>query len=207
VKAPADELAAGNAGFRRANVVLDQPCSVDRRFLLRHGLEIGLDCLDREEKLYAQSLAAAVGLENEGAMTEVSGRGQHLLAAHRRHRARGPHADSLQRGILGQLAGFEAKRPVVIHHPPAVALEPGQHETGKLRSVAVVPGVGRGAHAIVKDTLRRTLIEGHGPFVQEPFLMGQSELLEGGVQRLHPRLVLVQHVDPAHAISPMRNVK
>jgi hypothetical protein len=117
------------------------------------------------------------------------------------------HAGSLQRGILGQLAGFEVKRPVVIHHPPAVALEPGQHEMGKLRSVAVTPGVGRGAHSIVKDTFRRALIEGHGPFVQEPFLMGQSELLEGGVQRLHPRLVLVQHVDPAHPISPLTTVK
>ena len=100
--------------------------------------------------------------------------------------------------VLGHLADLETQRPAVVEHPAPVALEPGQDRPGELRGVAVIPGVGGRAHAVVEDALGRRLGEIQGSFVQEPVLVRDAEGLELLVERSGPLLVFVDDVDVGH---------
>ena len=81
-----------------------------------------------------------------------------------------------------------------------MAFEPSQHGRGQGRGVLVAAGVGRSAHPVVENTVRRQRIEVDAALGQMPFLERQAARNEGLAQRRQPFLVLVQDENFAHLV-------
>ena len=89
----------------------------------------------------------------------------------------------------------------VVDDAAAMQFQPGEHRSRQLGGITVAASVRRCAHAVIKHTLRRYLVEVEPSLAQEPLFEGQIECGESGAQRLDPCVVFVNDVDLGHGGS------
>ena len=151
------------------------------------------------EQPHAETLAAAVRLQDDRLVGEMAPRGGHdAIAAGHQDGARRGDAVALQGCVLPRLADLQVERARPVDHAPAPAREPCEHGSGQFRGIAMVPRVRRGTHAVVEHALRRRIREVEGPGIEEPIGPGQPALIEGQGQRRQPGGIFMQDVDAAH---------
>src|SRR5690348_12542921 len=125
--------------------------AVDRWLVIR-AIDVIGERVCGVEQPHAEALAAAVRFQNERAEAKsLPRRLEKEFFAENEDSIRCMDASSFEGGILARFADLQVERAATVDDAAPMALEPGQHRSRQLGSIAMVASVRRGAHPIVED--------------------------------------------------------